>query len=719
MNRETQPDVIRYDRAGDGIVTLTLDNPGKSANMMNTAFRTSLEHCIDRLEAERDTIKGVIVTSAKETFLAGGDLSAILALAPGDAAESFRRAEDTKALLRRLELLGRPVAAVINGTALGGGMELCLACHARFCVDAKGVRLGLPETTLGLIPAAGGIVRLVRMIGLQAAVPLIVEGKTMAPAKALSLGLLTDTARGTDTALQMARDWIGSDPELVKPWDRKGYSLPGSTEAYVADSLYLRTAPTLLMKKSRGRYPAQEAAMRAAIEGASVDFASASRIESRHFAAVATGPVAKNMITTLFFHMQEANSGKARPEGIAPRRVSRLGVLGAGMMGRGIALAAASRGIDSVLKDVTAEAATKGKEQLRAQLDAQIDRGRMSRDRADAALDRITPTGAATDLAGCELIIEAVFEDRALKSTVTREAEPMLAPGGILASNTSTLPITGLAEAATRTDAFIGLHFFSPVDRMPLVEIIRGRETSAETLAGALDFVQQIGKTPIVVNDSRGFFTSRVFGTYTREGAQMVEDGVSPAVVENVAADAGLPVGPLTVLDQVSLSLTNSARQQALRDAEAEGKTLPPAAGYDIVAKMVELGRKGRAAGGGFYDYGVDGIKTFWPGLATHFNAGDTQIDTRDVEDRLLYIQAIEAIRIFEEGVVETVRDANVGSILGIGYPRWTGGVLQFVNMVGTAEFAARADALADTYGERFRPPALLRDKAARNEAFT
>ena len=719
MNRETQPDVIRYDRAGDGIVTLTLDNPGKSANMMNTAFRTSLEHCIDRLEAERDTIKGVIVTSAKETFLAGGDLSAILALAPGDAAESFRRAEDTKALLRRLELLGRPVAAVINGTALGGGMELCLACHARFCVDAKGVRLGLPETTLGLIPAAGGIVRLVRMIGLQAAVPLIVEGKTMAPAKALSLGLLTDTARGTDTALQMARDWIGSDPELVKPWDRKGYSLPGSTEAYVADSLYLRTAPTLLMKKSRGRYPAQEAAMRAAIEGASVDFASASRIESRHFAAVATGPVAKNMITTLFFHMQEANSGKARPEGIAPRRVSRLGVLGAGMMGRGIALAAASRGIDSVLKDVTAEAATKGKEQLRAQLDAQIDRGRMSRDRADAALDRITPTGAATDLAGCELIIEAVFEDRALKSTVTREAEPMLAPGGILASNTSTLPITGLAEAATRTDAFIGLHFFSPVDRMPLVEIIRGRETSAETLAGALDFVQQIGKTPIVVNDSRGFFTSRVFGTYTREGAQMVEDGVSPAVVENVAADAGLPVGPLTVLDQVSLSLTNSARQQALRDAEAEGKTLPPAAGYDIVAKMVELGRKGRAAGGGFYDYGVDGIKTFWPGPATHFNAGDTQIDTRDVEDRLLYIQAIEAIRIFEEGVVETVRDANVGSILGIGYPRWTGGVLQFVNMVGTAEFAARADALADTYGERFRPPALLRDKAARNEAFT
>ncbi|SDF49642.1 short chain enoyl-CoA hydratase /3-hydroxyacyl-CoA dehydrogenase [Salipiger thiooxidans] len=718
MNRETQPDVIRYDRAGDGIVTLTLDNPGRSANMMNTAFRTSLEHCIDRLEAERDTIKGVIVTSAKETFLAGGDLSAILALAPGDAAESFRRAEDTKALLRRLELLGRPVAAVINGTALGGGMELCLACHARFCVDAKGVRLGLPETTLGLIPAAGGIVRLVRMIGLQAAVPLIVEGKTMAPAKALSLGLLTDTARGTDTALQMARDWIGSDPELAKPWDRKGYSLPGSTEAYVADSLYLRTAPTLLMKKSRGRYPAQEAAMRAAIEGASVDFASASRIESRHFAAVATGPVAKNMITTLFFHMQEANSGKARPEGIAPRRVSRLGVLGAGMMGRGIALAAASRGIDSVLKDVTTEAATKGKDQLRAQLDTQIDRGRMSRDRADAALDRITPTGAATDLAGCELIIEAVFEDRALKSTVTREAEPMLAPGGILASNTSTLPITGLAEAATRPDAFIGLHFFSPVDRMPLVEIIKGRETSAETLAGALDFVQQIGKTPIVVNDSRGFFTSRVFGTYTREGAQMVEDGVSPAVVENVAADAGLPVGPLTVLDQVSLILTNSARQQALRDAEAEGKTLPPAAGYDIVAKMVELGRKGRAAGGGFYDYGADGTKTFWPGLATHFNAGDTQIDTRDVEDRLLYIQAIEAIRIFEEGVVETVRDANVGSILGIGYPRWTGGVLQFVNMVGTAEFAARADALADTYGERFRPPALLRDKAVRNEAF-
>ena len=718
MNKETTPDAIRYDRGDDGIVTLTLDNPGKSANMMNTAFRTALEHCVDRLEAQCDDIKGVIITSAKETFLAGGDLSAILALAPDDATESFLRAEHTKSLLRRLELLGRPVAAVINGTALGGGMELCLACHARFCVDAKGIKLGLPETSLGLIPAAGGIVRLVRMIGLQAAVPLIVDGKTLSPAKALELGLVTETVADTETALQKARDWIASDPDLTKPWDRKGYTLPGSTEAYVADPMYLRTAPILLMKKSRGRYPAQEAAMRAAIEGASVDFASASRIESRHFAAVATGPVAKNMITTLFFHMQDANSGKARPQGIAPRRVSRLGVLGAGMMGRGIALAAASRGIDSVLKDVTTEAADKAKDQLHAQLDKQVERGRMARDRADAALARIIPTGSAQDLAGCDLIVEAVFEDRALKSTVTKEAEPMLAAGGIFASNTSTLPITGLAEAATRPDAFIGLHFFSPVDRMPLVEIIKGRETSAETLAGALDFVQQIGKTPIVVNDSRGFFTSRVFGTYTREGAQMVEDGVSPALIENVAADAGLPVGPLTVLDQVSLSLTNSARQQALRDAEAEGRTLPPAAGYDIVAKMVGLGRPGRAAGGGFYDYDADGTKTFWPGLVTHFKAGDTQIDVKDVEDRLLFIQAIEAIRIFEEGVVETVRDANVGSILGIGYPRWTGGVLQFVNMIGTAAFAARADVLADTYGDRFRPPALLRDKAARNDAF-
>ncbi|WP_370223720.1 3-hydroxyacyl-CoA dehydrogenase NAD-binding domain-containing protein [Pararhodobacter marinus] len=718
MSNETELDCIRYDRGPDGIVTLTLDNPGKSVNMMNTAFRTALAAAIDRLEAERDEIRGVIVTSAKKTFLAGGDLGAILSLVPGDFSDAYHRAEHTKSLLRRLELLGRPVAAAINGSALGGGMELCLACHARFCVDAKVLKLGLPEANLGLIPAGGGVVRLVRMIGLEAAVPMIVEGKSISPHKAHKLGLVTEVVPDIDTALERARDWIGSDPDITKPWDRKGYTLPGSTDSYPADPMFLRTAPILLIKKSRGRYPAQEAAMRAAIGGASVDFDAASRIESRRFAEIGPGPVAKNMITTLFFHMQDANSGKARPDGIPPRKVSRLGVLGAGMMGSGIAHAAASRGIECVLKDATGENAVKGKDRVQKMLDGQIARGRMSRDKAEAMLARITPTGDAGDLAGCDLIIEAVFEDRALKTQVTQEAEPMLAEGGIFASNTSTLPITGLAEASAKPANFIGLHFFSPVDRMPLVEIIKGRETSAETLAGALDFVQQIGKTPIVVNDSRGFFTSRVFGTYIREGAQMVEDGIPAALVENVALDANFPLGPLAGLDQVSLSLTNAARQQALRDAEASGTTLPPAAGDGIIAKMVDLGRPGRAGGGGFYDYAEDGTKTLWPGLAEHFGAGASPVNAKEVEDRLLYIQALEAIRIFEEGVVETVRDANVGSILGIGYPRWTGGVLQFVNMIGTAAFAERAAALARAHGERFRPPALLLDKAARGEAF-
>ncbi len=711
-------DSIRYDRGADGIVTLTLDNPGKSANMMNADFRAALESSVDRLEAERDDIVGVIITSAKKTFLAGGDLSAILAVEPGDFAASYERTQHTKSLLRRLELLGRPVAAAINGTALGGGMELCLACHARFCVDAKGVKLGLPETNLGLIPAAGGIVRLVRMMGLEAAVPLIVDGKSISPAQAQDLGLLNEVLPDVDAAMKAARDWIASEPDVTKPWDRKGYTLPGSNAAYMADPTYLRTAPILLIKKSKGRYPAQEAAMRAAFEGASVDFDAASRIESRHFAGIASGPVAKNMITTLFFHMQEANSGKARPEGVAPRSVSRLGVLGAGMMGGGIAYSAALRGIDCVLKDATDEKAEQGMERLRDMVDRQISRGRMTREKADALLAKIKPTGSAEDLEGCDLIIEAVFEDRALKATVTKEAEPMLAKDGIFASNTSTLPITGLAETSANPANFIGLHFFSPVDRMPLVEIIKGRDTSDETLAGSLDFVQQIGKTPIVVNDSRGFFTSRVFGTYIREGAQMLEDGIPAAVVENAATDAGFPVGPLTVLDQVSLTLTNSARQQALRDAEAEGVTLAPAAGYGVIAKMVELGREGRAAGGGFYSYSEDGTKALWPDLAKHFDTARTGVDAKEVEDRLLYIQAIEAIRIFEEGVVETVRDANIGSILGIGYPRWTGGVLQFVNMTGTAAFAERANALADAYGERYRPPALLLEKAARNDPF-
>lgn len=711
---------IRFDRDADHIVTLTLDQPGQSTNVMNEAFRADFPAVLDRLEAELDGVKGVIITSAKKSFFAGGDLNALLALRPDQAEEAFARAQQTKKTLRRLELLGVPVVAAINGAALGGGFEICLACHARFCLDDRSIQLGLPEVTLGLLPGAGGVIRMVRYLGLESAMPYLTDGKQFDPAEAQKIGLVNGREPTIEALLQAARAWIAANPKPVQPWDAKSYAIPGSNAAYKAAPLFLRTAPVLLLKKTRGRYPAPERIMRAAFEGASVDFDTACRIESRHFAALATGSVAKNMISTLFFQMKDISSGVMRPADVPERRFTKVGVLGAGMMGAGIAHANAVRSIDCVLKDVSDEKAEKGKDYTRKLLAKRIERGGLSQQQADKILDRIQATGNVGALKGCDLIIEAVFENRDLKAGVVREAESMMDDGGITASNTSTLPITGLAEASAHPDRFIGLHFFSPVDKMPLVEIITGEKTSRATLAAALDYVRQIGKTPIVVRDSRGFFTSRVFGTYIREGAEMVGEGIPAGLIESVTLNAGIPAGPLTVLDQVSLKLTHSARQQAIRDAEATGTTPAPGAGYGVIARMVEeFGREGRATGAGFYDYVKDGSKEPWPGLVAHFGDKGKNMPTQDIEDRLLYIQALEAIRIYEEGVIDSVGQANVGSILGIGFPRWTGGVLQYVNMVGLDAFTARAEELSLRYGERYAPPKLLKHKAKAGEIFT
>lgn len=710
---------IQYHQDIDGIVTLTIDMPGQSANTMNTAFRADYAAIVEQLQAERDRITGVILTSGKKTFFAGGDLNSLLAVQPHEKEALFQRAQSMKATLRQLEKLGKPVVAAINGTALGGGFELCLACHARFALSAPSIALGLPEVGLGLLPGGGGIVRLVRMLGVEAAMPYLLDGTTLTPEKAKALGLVNNTAADTGELMHLAREWILSHPEAIQPWDRKGWRLPGATELAPASLTFLRTTPVQLMKKTRGCYPAPQAIFSAAVEGAVVDFDTASTIESRHFVGLATGPVAKNLITTFFFQMNEIKADKGRPQGVPPKHFGRVGVLGAGMMGAGIAYANAMRGITTVLKDVTPEQAEKGKAHSEKLLAKRIAKGTMTEARRDALLQAIVPTAEAADLAGCELIIEAVFESRELKARVTAEAEPQLAPGGIFASNTSTLPITGLAEASAHPQRFIGLHFFSPVDRMPLVEVIKGLHTTPETLAHALDYVKQIGKTPIVVNDSRGFFTSRVFGTYTKEGAAMLGEGVPAALIENAALSAGMPIGPLAVMDETSMALSLSVKRQTQADLAAENKTMATHPGWDVIERMVNgLHRPGRAGGGGYYEYPQGEPKHLWPGLSAEFGKPGVDVPFEDLRDRILYIQALEAIRIMQEGVIECARDANIGSVLGIGFPRWTGGALQFVNMVGLPAFAQRAAELAQRYGERFTPPSLLLDMARRDERF-
>lgn len=710
---------IQYHQDADGIVTLTIDMPGQSANTMNTAFRADYAATVNRLQAERESITGVILTSGKKTFFAGGDLNSLLAVQPSEKAELFARAQGMKATMRQLEKLGKPVVAAINGTALGGGFELCLACHARFALADPAIALGLPEVGLGLLPGGGGIVRLVRLLGLESAMPYLLEGTTFAPEKAKALGLVNNTAADTEGLMRLAREWIKANADASQPWDRKGWRLPGATELAPASLTFLRTAPVQLLKKTRGCYPAPMAIFSAAVEGAVVDFDTASTIESRHFVGLATGPVAKNLITTFFFQMNEIKADKGRPDGVPPARVQKIGVLGAGMMGAGIAYVSAMRGIGTVLKDVTPEQATKGKAYSEKLLSKRIAKGTMSEARRDQVLGAILPTADAADLAGCDLIIEAVFENRELKARVTAEAEPHLAPGGLFASNTSTLPITGLAQASAHPERFIGLHFFSPVDRMPLVEVIKGRQTSPQTLAHALDYVKQIGKTPIVVNDSRGFFTSRVFGTFTKEGAAMLGEGVPAALIENAAMSVGMPVGPLAVMDETSMALSLSVKRQTEADLATEGKTMAHHPGWAVIERMAEgLKRPGRAGGGGYYDYPEGQPKHLWPGLQAEFGKPGTDVPLEDLRDRILYIQAIEAVRIMEEGVIESARDANIGSVLGIGYPRWTGGTLQFINMVGLRAFADRAAVLAQRYGERFAPPALLLGMAERNERF-
>jgi len=723
---------IRWEQDGDGIVTLTLDDPAQRANTMNDAFRTSLSATVDRLEAEKESITGVIVTSAKDTFFAGGDLKLLARVTDDNAAEFAQGVAKIKSDFRRLETLGRPVVAALNGGALGGGLEIALACHHRIALDNPKAQFGFPEVTLGLLPGAGGVVRTVRLLGLaDALMKLLLQGNRYRPAEAVEVGIVHEIASSPNELLTKAREWIAANPDAVQPWDAPGYRMPGGTPSSPKLAAMLPAFPANLRKQLKGApMPAPHHIMCAAVEGANVDVDTALTIEGRYFVNLAKGQVAKNMIKAFWFDLNSINAGGSRPDGYPTRTPQKVAVLGAGMMGAGIAYVTARNGMDVVLKDVSVEAAEKGKAYSQKLLDKAVARGKIDEGKRDEVLARITPTADYADLAGCDLVVEAVFEKASLKHEVFAEAEQVVADDALLGSNTSTLPITGLAEGVQRKPDFIGLHFFSPVDKMPLLEIIRGEQTSDEALARALDYAAAIKKTPIVVNDSRGFFTSRVIGTFVNEALAMLGEGVAPATVEQATTQAGYPVGALQLADELNLELFLKIRNEA---REAAGDAYVPHPAEAVVEKMVELGRPGRLRGAGFFDYDESGKRLgLWPGLAEHFSTANTlgsqarlvgnpsDIDLHELSERMLVIEAVESARCVEEGVLITTADANIGSIMGIGFPPWTGGVLQYINghPGGVAGFVARADDLAERYGERFAPNPLLRKKAENGEMF-
>jgi 3-hydroxyacyl-CoA dehydrogenase/enoyl-CoA hydratase/3-hydroxybutyryl-CoA epimerase len=697
---------LKYSLADDGIASVVFDEPGSPVNTMKPEWQADMVALADRLQADNDKLQGVIFSSAKTTFFAGADLKGVQHLKPQDAPAAFHSLEKLKHAFRRIETMGKPVVAILNGAALGGGWELALVAHARMALNNPKIRFGLPEVTLGLIPGATGITKMTRMLGLMAAQPYLMEGKLFSPHKALELGLVHALGSTVEELHALALDFIRQHPQVAQPWDVKGFKMPGGSVNSPALAAGLAVAPAMLFNKAHGLYPATQAILEAMVEGAQVDYDTATRIETRKLARIMVGQTTKNMVNAFFFNLNAIKSGKSRPGTFAPWKPVRVGILGAGMMGAGIAYANAIKGIPCVLKDVSLDKAELGRAYTQKLTDKQIASKRIQAVDQLKTLALIQATDKAEDLKGCDLIIEAVFENRALKATVTQEAEVMLAADGVFASNTSTLPITGLAQASARPDKFVGLHFFSPVDKMPLVEIIKGKLTDDETLARAYDYVLAIGKTPIVVNDSRGFFTSRVFGTYVMEGAAMLAEGMPAPLIEHAAVMAGMPVGPLEVLDATALSLSVHVLDQTRADFAQEGRTYQATSGELLVERMVkEFDRQGRAAGGGYYHYPSEGPKRLWSGLKTHFEKpfhADPLQTQQAIKQRLLYRQAVETARCLQEQVLTSSHDANIGSIFGIGFPAWTGGALQFVYSEGLETFIANCAELAGKHGQGF-----------------
>lgn len=711
MNATDPTSLIQWDVDTDAIVHLVLDRQGSKANTMGADFLFALEATLDRLHTEKAALKGVVVRSAKRSFVAGGDLREMVTAKPEQAASWHDESRRIKAALRRLETSGLPVAAVLAGPALGGGLELALACHFRVAVDAPNVILGFPEVTLGLLPGAGGIVRSVRLLGANTALDsLLLRGQSHSAASAAALKLVDELAPDAQSALDRAREWILTGPSAVQPWDAPDYAVPGGLPA-------TPQVTAALQNRLRGaNFPAPRAILSAAIEGLQVDFATAEKIEQRYFVELVVGQVSTNM-TQAFFFDRQTTTKRPRPQSHRTRVFEKVAVLGAGMMGAGIAYSCASAGISVVLVDTSQENADRGKAYSEKVLTRA---GATDAERAEI-LGRITATADFSDAAGADVVIEAVFEDPAAKVAAFKNVAPFIAADALLASNTSTLPISDLAEGVDRPADFLGMHFFSPVDRMELVEVIRGRSTTDETVWRALDLVSQIRKVPIVVTDSRGFFTSRTYTAFTYEGIAMVGEGVPAATIEQAAVQAGFPAPILQMMDEVTLTLNRDIREAARTALEEAGQTWRPHPADAVIDTMIDdHGRVGRRTGGAFYEFDEENKRVgLWPGLAEVFG-GRTQIPFRDAQDRLLFIGALNGIRALEEGILSSVADANIGSILGIGFPGWTGGVLQFVNGYpgGIDAFVIRCKYLANEYGDRFAPPALLLQKAQDKQLF-
>jgi 3-hydroxyacyl-CoA dehydrogenase / enoyl-CoA hydratase / 3-hydroxybutyryl-CoA epimerase len=740
----TDTEIIRWQTDPDGILVLTMDAPGQSANTLSEQFVTALTETVVRLRDEREHITGVVLTSAKKTFFAGGDLNELVALRREDAVRFTAHLGHVKAQLRALETLGRPVVAAINGAALGGGLELALAAHHRIAADVPGCQVGFPEVGLGLLPAAGGVIRSVRYLGVTDALEkVLLSGKRYGPAEAVALGLIDEVTGSIDDLLPQAKQWIADHPDAAQPWDRPGFAIPGGTPARGPLAAQLPYLSANLRRRTAGApAPAERAILAAAVEGAAVDIDTASLIETRYFIGLAAGQIAKNRISATFFDTQHIKSGGSRPAGVPPFESARLGVVGAGMMGAGIAYVAARAGIDVVLTDLALSAAEKGKGYSARIVAKSVAAGRSTQAEADALLARIHPTENLAGLADVDFVVEAVFENAELKTTVFGQVEQAVGAEAVLGSNTSTLPITALARAVTRPADFVGVHFFSPVDRMPLIELIKGEQTSPATLAKAFDLARQLGKTPIVVNDSRGFFTSRVIIARLAEAVTMVGEGIAPASIEQAALQSGYPAGPLQLLDELTLTLPRAVREEDRAAAEAAGQPWTPHPSDEVFDRLIdEFGRTGRAGGAGFYDYDASGRRAgLWPGMREHFPAAArpaeavqpsaaprpaeaqapaAQPPLADLKERLLFAEALEAWRAHESGVIDSAADANVGSLLGIGFPAWTGGVLRYIEQYdgGPAGFARRAEELAARYGARFSPPASLADLAGNRAA--
>ena len=713
---------IQY-KLQDGIATITFDEPDSPVNTMCRQWQDDMSSLATQVLQDKENIKGLILASAKSTFFAGADLKGVMRLQACDASAIFEEIERVKQNFRTLETLGKPVVSCLNGTALGGGWEVALVGHHRIAIDDAKIQFGLPEVTLGLLPGASGVTKMTRHLGLLGAQPYLVEGKTFSPAEAFQLGLVHELVAPSNTAESEMRDkalaWIAANPKAQHPWEARGYKVPGGLPSSPAVAGMLAVAPAMIKKQTCGLYPAPEAIMACMVEGLQVDLPTALRIESRYLAKLMIGTNARAMISTFFFNLNAIKSGQSRPGKSGRFKPAKVGLLGAGMMGAGIAFVQASRGISTVLKDVSLEKADAGKVYSAKLTQTRVDNGRMSEEDQTQVLGRIQTTDRVQDLSGCDLIIEAVFENRELKAKVTQEAEPILAEDGFFASNTSTLPISGLATASAAPEKFIGLHFFSPVDKMKLVEIIRGTQTSDDTVARAFDYVQAIGKLPIVVNDSRGFFTSRVFGTFVLEGAAMLGEGIAAAAIENAGIQCGMPVGPLAVLDETALTLSLHVMEQTRADFESEGKTYAATSGELLVADMVRTyKRPGRAGDGGFYEYPseIGAKKYLWPQLKPLFEKADAAWDITDLKDRLLYRQAVETARCLSENVLTTVHEANIGSIFGIGFPAWTGGAMQFIYGMGVDNFVKRADELADRFGVGFKLSDEVKESIVRHQ---